>query len=194
MESFSGTWDQGGPGGAGPPLELRFYRVKIFKIGKISFFLLFGPPLGKNRSQGPVNEGQTFCSKIHGHIIEFDENSPAKFKMKLKAVIEEFFSSEQNSSSQITSFFVGLLKRNIVGGPKNLQIWSWSHTGNIFNLPAAILAHQDLNFSNSSYVCEQPWNLDCVKISTTEMSSSSMQPKLCDENCFKEQTIICEKG
>ena len=39
---------------AGPPLELRFYRVKIFKIGKISFFLLFGPPLGKNRSQALV--------------------------------------------------------------------------------------------------------------------------------------------
>ena len=50
---YAGTWDQGGPGGAGPPLELRFYRVKIFKIGKISFFLLFGPPLGKHRSQGP---------------------------------------------------------------------------------------------------------------------------------------------
>ena len=150
----------------------------------------------KSPAKMNFNEGQIFCSKIHGHIIEFDENSPAKFKMKLKAVIEEFFSSEQNSSStsQITSFFVGLLKRNIVGGPKNLQIWSWSHTRNIFNLPAAILAHQDLNFSNTSYVCEQPWNLDCVKISTTEMSSSSMQPKLCDENCFKEQTIICEKG
>ena len=33
----------------------RFYRVKIFKMGKISFFLLFGPPLRKNRSQGPEN-------------------------------------------------------------------------------------------------------------------------------------------
>ena len=72
----------------------------------------------KSPAKMNFNEGQIFCSKIYGHIIEFDENSPAKFKMKLKAVIEEFFSSEQNSSSQITSFFVGLLKRNIVGGPK----------------------------------------------------------------------------
>ena len=38
-----------------PPLELGIYRVKISKISKISFFLLFGPLLGKNRSQGPVN-------------------------------------------------------------------------------------------------------------------------------------------
>ena len=46
-----------GTGGAGPrpPLGLRFYRVKIFKIGKISFFVLLGPPLGKNRSQAPAD-------------------------------------------------------------------------------------------------------------------------------------------
>ena len=137
-----------------------------------------------------MNEGQIFCSKIHGHIIEFDEESPAKFKIKLKAVIDEF--SERNSS-QIMSFFVGLRKRKITGR-KNLSIWSWSNTGNIFNLPAAhsALAVQDLNLPNSSVDCEHPWNLDCVKIST-EMSSS-MQPKLCDENCFNKQTIICEKG
>ena len=44
------------PGNRGgwAPLELRFYRVKIFKMDKISFSLLFGPPLGKNRSQGPA--------------------------------------------------------------------------------------------------------------------------------------------
>ena len=40
-------------GAAAHPLELRFYRVKIFKVGKISFFVLVGPPLGKNRSQAP---------------------------------------------------------------------------------------------------------------------------------------------
>ena len=53
---FSGAAEPGGPRGPGPPLELRFYRVKIFKIGKISFFVLLGPPLGKNRSQAPVYE------------------------------------------------------------------------------------------------------------------------------------------
>ena len=45
----------GGAGGPVPPLEFGFYRVKIFKMDKISFSLLFGPPLGKNRSQGPGN-------------------------------------------------------------------------------------------------------------------------------------------
>ena len=34
----------GGAGGAWAPLELKFYRVKFFKIGKISFFVLLGPP------------------------------------------------------------------------------------------------------------------------------------------------------
>ena len=34
----------GGAGGARAPLELRFNRVKIFKIGKISFFVLLGLP------------------------------------------------------------------------------------------------------------------------------------------------------
>ena len=51
---YPGAAEPGGPGGPGPPLELRFYRVKIFKIGKISFFVLLGPPLGKNRSQAPA--------------------------------------------------------------------------------------------------------------------------------------------
>ena len=46
--------DQGGPGGPGPPLELGIYRVKFLKIHKISFFLLLGPPLGKNRSSAPA--------------------------------------------------------------------------------------------------------------------------------------------
>ena len=149
----------------------------------------------KSPAKMNFNEGQIFCSKIHGHIIEFDEKSPAEFKIKLKAVIDEFFSQERNSSSEKMSFFVGLLKREIVGR-KNLSIWSWSNTGNIFNLPAAALAIQDLDLSDSSFDCEHPWNLDCVKISTAPMSSSSMmlQPKLCDENCFNEQTIICEKG
>ena len=42
-----GAW---GPGA----LELRFYRVKIFKMGKISFSILVGSPLlGKNHSQAP---------------------------------------------------------------------------------------------------------------------------------------------
>ena len=51
ISHYQGPGNRGGPG---PPLELRFYRVKIFKIGKISFFVLLGPPLGKNRSQAPV--------------------------------------------------------------------------------------------------------------------------------------------
>ena len=34
----------GGSRGARPPLELRFYRVKIFKVDKISFVVLVGPP------------------------------------------------------------------------------------------------------------------------------------------------------
>ena len=29
---YSGAWDQGGPGGAGPPLELKIYRVNFLKI------------------------------------------------------------------------------------------------------------------------------------------------------------------
>ena len=37
----------GGAGGARAPLELRFYRVKIFKMGKISFFYYSGPPYVK---------------------------------------------------------------------------------------------------------------------------------------------------
>ena len=45
----------GGPGGPGPPLESRIYSVKILKIGKISFSLLVGPPLGKIRSLAPVH-------------------------------------------------------------------------------------------------------------------------------------------
>ena len=49
----SGAWEPGGPGGPVPSLEFGFYRVKFFKMDKISFPLLFGPPLGKNRSQGP---------------------------------------------------------------------------------------------------------------------------------------------
>ena len=40
----AGTWEPGGPGGACAPLEFGFYRVKIFKMDKISFSLLFGPP------------------------------------------------------------------------------------------------------------------------------------------------------
>ena len=53
--SCPGAGDPGGPGGPGPPLELGIYRVKILKIRKISFFLLIGPPLGKNRSPAPDN-------------------------------------------------------------------------------------------------------------------------------------------
>ena len=52
---YTGAWDPGGPGGAGPPLESRIYRVKFLKIIKISFFLLVGPPLSKNRSLAPGN-------------------------------------------------------------------------------------------------------------------------------------------
>ena len=51
---YSGAGDPGGPGGPGPPLELGIYRVKILKIRKTSFFLLIGPPLGKNRSPAPA--------------------------------------------------------------------------------------------------------------------------------------------
>ena len=54
MYQWSGAWDQGGPGGPGPPLESRIYSVKILKIGKISFSLLVGPPLGKIRSLAPA--------------------------------------------------------------------------------------------------------------------------------------------
>ena len=45
-----------GPRGArrpGPSLELGIYRVNFLKISKISFFLLIGPPLGKNHSSVP---------------------------------------------------------------------------------------------------------------------------------------------
>ena len=38
-DTEAGAPDQGGPGGPGPPLELRIYRVKISKIWKIAFFL-----------------------------------------------------------------------------------------------------------------------------------------------------------
>ena len=48
-----------GPGGPGPPLESRIYSVKILKIGKISFSLLVGPPLGKIRSLAPGNKYRT---------------------------------------------------------------------------------------------------------------------------------------
>ena len=45
-----------GTGEGQAPLEFRFYRVKFFKMGKISFFVLVPPPtLGKNRSQAPEN-------------------------------------------------------------------------------------------------------------------------------------------
>ena len=43
----------GGAGGAQAPLELGIYRVKFLKIRKISFFLLFGPPLDKICSVAP---------------------------------------------------------------------------------------------------------------------------------------------
>ena len=69
----AGTWDQGGPGGAGPPLELRFYRVKIFKVGKISFFVLVGPPLGKNRSQAPADDVICESSQPEKFTVWFSE-------------------------------------------------------------------------------------------------------------------------
>ena len=56
---YTGAWDQGGPGGPRPPLESRIYSVKILKIGKISFSLLVGPPLGKIRSLAPGNSTST---------------------------------------------------------------------------------------------------------------------------------------
>ena len=43
--------DVQGPGNRGPLLKLRFYRVNIFKMGKISFFVLVPLPLGNNLSQ-----------------------------------------------------------------------------------------------------------------------------------------------
>ena len=52
-----------GPGGPGPPLELGIYRVKFLKIHKISFFLLLGPPLGKNRSSTPAHEYDFFSTQ-----------------------------------------------------------------------------------------------------------------------------------
>ena len=48
LHVYPGTWDQGGRGGpCVPPLELRFYVVKIFQMSKISFFYYSGPPLVK---------------------------------------------------------------------------------------------------------------------------------------------------
>ena len=45
---YVGASEQGGWGGKGQaPLELGIYIVKISKIRMISFFLLFGPPLGR---------------------------------------------------------------------------------------------------------------------------------------------------
>ena len=44
-----------GPGTREGPLDSMIYRVKILKIGKISFFLLTRAPLGKNRSQAPAH-------------------------------------------------------------------------------------------------------------------------------------------
>ena len=55
MAFVQGPGTRGGRGGT-CPLESRIYRVKFLKIGKISIFLLAGPPLGKNRSHAPVNE------------------------------------------------------------------------------------------------------------------------------------------
>ena len=43
------------PGGRG--LELKIYRVKFLKIHKMSFFLLFGPPLDKICSAAPADLG-----------------------------------------------------------------------------------------------------------------------------------------
>ena len=53
---FIQGWRTRGAGGPGP-LELGIYRVKFLKIHKISFFLLLGPPLGKNRSSTPEYGG-----------------------------------------------------------------------------------------------------------------------------------------
>ena len=39
----SGPGDQGGPGGAGPPLESRIYRVNFLKNGKKNFPISRGP-------------------------------------------------------------------------------------------------------------------------------------------------------
>ena len=55
MYLLAGASDPGGPGGAGPPLELGIYEVKFLKIGKISFFLLHRAPLGKICSVAPDN-------------------------------------------------------------------------------------------------------------------------------------------
>ena len=38
-------------------------RIKIFKMGEISFFVLLGPSLGKNRSQAPAYDAYFFDQK-----------------------------------------------------------------------------------------------------------------------------------
>ena len=46
------------------PLELEIYIVKISKIRKKFFFLSIGPPLGKNRSLAPADDGRIECCKL----------------------------------------------------------------------------------------------------------------------------------
>ena len=64
--------------------------------------------------------GQTACSKIYGHIIEFNENSP-NYKAKLKAIVDKF-----KLNSDYDDFYVGLDR---IGDEK---IWKWSNTGRTF--------------------------------------------------------------
>ena len=54
-----------------PPLEFGFYIVKNFKMDKILFSLLFGAPLGKNRSQGPVHTCNFDPFRIFGTMLNF---------------------------------------------------------------------------------------------------------------------------
>ena len=61
----------GGAGGPGPPLELKIYRVKILKIHKMSFFLLFGAPLDKICSAAPVYIIHTNHNDIYHATLDY---------------------------------------------------------------------------------------------------------------------------
>ena len=110
----------GGAGGARAPLELRFYRVKIFKIGKISFFVLLGPPLGKNRSQAPVFADHTLLV-LHSIwiFIAFILCSPKHIPNNKRLMVGEilffiFWSFEMFRRPKTNKFFgVSRSKRSI---------------------------------------------------------------------------------
>ena len=52
---YAGAADQGWSGVVGPPLELGIYKVNSGISVCPAPFIVFGPPLDKIRSTGPVN-------------------------------------------------------------------------------------------------------------------------------------------